>query len=170
MVSAASHMHPGSGGGHGAADLRAVYLLGSTLPSGCGRGMPRPYERPVKGPNGSIANFRSVCRGRIVASRRESLPPLGEGGAPARRMRGKCPASTPSSVTCGDSFPQNGEAIFAVSLLGSTLPSGCGRGMPRPYRAAKHNALSPAPTARLFKTCAWSAHTIIFIFYLLSFI
>ena len=71
--------------------------------------MPRPYERPVKGPNGSIADFRSVCRGRIVASRRESLPPLGEGGAPARRMRGKCPASTPSSVTCGDSFPQRGK-------------------------------------------------------------
>ena len=32
-----------------------------------------------------------------------------EGGAPVRRMRGKLPAGAPSSVTCGDSFPQRGK-------------------------------------------------------------
>ena len=46
-----------------------------------------------------------LCSGLL----RESLFPLGEGGAPARRMRGKLPADAPSSVTCGDSFPQRGK-------------------------------------------------------------
>ena len=44
----------------------------------------------------------------------KSLPLGGEGGALARRMRGKCPAAAPSSVTFGDSFPQEGEATDAV--------------------------------------------------------
>ena len=46
-------------------------------------------------------------RCRLVAGGKPS--PWGEGGAPARRMRGKCPESCPSSVTCGDSFPQRGK-------------------------------------------------------------
>ena len=48
-----------------------------------------------------------------------AFPPfLGEGGAPARRMRGKLPAGAPSSVTCGDSFPQRGKPFvrFTRSL------------------------------------------------------
>ena len=35
--------------------------------------------------------------------------PLGGRWRGPRRMRGKLPASTPSSVTCGDSFPQRGK-------------------------------------------------------------
>ena len=44
--------------------------------------------------------------------------PWGEGGAPARRMRGKCPAGSPSSVTCGDSFPQRGKPLRRAFPLG----------------------------------------------------
>ena len=56
--------------------------------------------------------------------------PLGGRWRGMRRMRGKCPGDTtnqpvllqllqrsPSSVTCGDSFPQKGEAIDAVYPL-----------------------------------------------------
>ena len=39
----------------------------------------------------------------------ESLPLGGKVARPARRMRGKYPAVAPSSVTCGDSFPQRGK-------------------------------------------------------------
>ena len=62
----------------------------------------------------------------------ERLPPFfGEGGAPVRRMRGKLPAGAPSSVTCGDSFPQRGKPfvrftqsfrVIARSRAGHTPP------------------------------------------------
>ena len=124
-------------------------------------------------PNGNIANFRLVCRGRIVASR--AVYPLGRitgmaaraaympplltnpqiiitvkpraGRAPplpryvfycpvgrgdptppkkpspfggrwrgTRRMRGKCPEVAPSSVTCGDSFPQGGSLLCGLPV------------------------------------------------------
>ena len=35
--------------------------------------------------------------------------PLGGRWRGTRRMRGKCPVDAPSSVTCGDSFPQRGK-------------------------------------------------------------
>ena len=44
--------------------------------------------------------------------------PWGEGGAPARRMRGECPKDSPSSVTCGDSFPQRGKPLRKAFPLG----------------------------------------------------
>ena len=57
--------------------------------------------------------------------------PLGEGGALARRMRGKYPAVFPSSVTCGDSFPQRGKPYRWLPVR-FALPLCRGRGMPRP--------------------------------------
>jgi hypothetical protein len=65
---------------------------------GCGgRSMTAPTNDP----------FGSHCR--HVAGGEKAFPFWGEGGAPARRMRGKCPEGAPSSVTCGDSFPQRGK-------------------------------------------------------------
>ena len=39
-----------------------------------------------------------------------------------RRMRGKCPEGSPSSVTYGDSFPQKGEAKAAVIPAPASQP------------------------------------------------
>ena len=101
---------------------------------------------------------------RKIAAR-GSLLPWGEGGALARRMRGKCPVVAPSSVTCGDSFPQRGKPYMRLPVgwrcrkiaggacpagekpspkggshicglpVGRALPQNRGRGLPRPYRA-----------------------------------
>ena len=60
--------------------------------------------------------------------------PLGRRWRGTRRMRGKCPEVTPSSVTCGDSFPQRGKPYmrftrtFCVVVLlraGHTPPLLC---------------------------------------------
>ena len=46
---------------------------------------------------------------------RVSLPPLGGRWRGTRRMRGICPVVAPSSVTCGDSFPQRGKPFGRVT-------------------------------------------------------
>ena len=60
--------------------------------------------------------------------------PLGRRWRRTRRMRGKCPEVIPSSVTCGDSFPQRGKPYmrftrtFCVVVLlraGHTPPLLC---------------------------------------------
>ena len=72
---------------------------------------PRPAEIPqggvfaCLGQMGGWHEFALRLYGRAL----QKPSPWGEGGAPARRMRGKCPADAPSSVTCGDSFPQRGK-------------------------------------------------------------
>ena len=47
-------------------------------------------------------------------------------------MRGKCPADSPSSVTCGDSFPQGGKPLraplSACRLVRAASLAGLGRG------------------------------------------
>ena len=76
-----------------------------------GRHICRPYGRTEKGTDGAIANFRSVCRGRIDASR--AVYPL------CRNVR---------VIATGGIYaaPTDEPVNFAP-------PSGRGRGMPRPY-------------------------------------
>ena len=57
-----------------------------------------------------------------------------------------------------------------VSTFGSRFRLVAGGACPAPTAQQKNNALSPAPTSRVFQTCAHGAHTKFFIFYLLSFI
>ena len=106
-----------------------------------------------------------MTRCHNISACRKSLPPLGEGGALARRMRGKCPAGAPSSVTCGDSFPPRGSHICgfpvwfrvaANSRAGHAPPLQMTRkfriaAMPRPYiaripnvRAGRQNHFTPS--------------------------
>ena len=103
---------------------------------GRGRGLPRPcrainFYCPVgRGdltpPYGEFCNRRKTARrGQDPSLHYEFVnfappqkpSPWGEGGALVRRMRGKCPVGSPSSVTCGDSFPLRGEAKAAVCPL-----------------------------------------------------
>ena len=93
---------------------------------------PLPTNNRKVGSYRQNARSRQVCRGRIYASRavfpiyrniRDGCNgrhicrpyratkafPLGGRWRGTRRMRGRCPAVTPSSVTCGDSFPQGGK-------------------------------------------------------------
>ena len=88
---------------HGAIMTRCHNISG--LPVGSHNRKPR-----CRGEHCSPVRFPRQVR-VSVWSRAVSLPLLGEGGALARRMRGKCLASAPSSVACGDSFPQRGEAF-----------------------------------------------------------
>ena len=76
-----------------------------------GRHICRPYGRTEKGTDGAIANFRSVCRGRIDASR--AVYPL------CRNVR---------VIATGGIYaaPTDEPVNFAP-------PFGRGRGMPRPY-------------------------------------
>ena len=75
---------------------------------GRGRGVPRPYR--------AVYFYCPVGRGDPTPPQKPS--PWGEGGALARRMRGKCPGVTPSSVTCGDSFPQRGKPPCGMTHTG----------------------------------------------------
>ena len=59
-----------------------------------------------------------LLRGVFFLPRGKAFPLGGKVARPARRMRGKCPAVAPSSVTFGDSFPPEGEAFRAVYPLG----------------------------------------------------
>ena len=94
--------------------------------------------------------------------RGKSLPPLGEGGALARRMRGKCPASAPSSVTCGDSFPRRGKPYRRFTrYVVIAARSRAGHAPPLP----RNDFCRP-----IIKTCPHSGHTLFIIYYLLSII
>ena len=62
----------------------------------------------------SFVNFRFVFLKPTQPHPAGKAFPLGGRWRGTRRMRGKCPEGSPSSVTCGDSFPQKGEAIAAV--------------------------------------------------------
>ena len=45
----------------------------------------------------------------------KAFPLWGKVARPERRMRGKYPGVAPSSVTCGDSFPQRGKPFVAFT-------------------------------------------------------
>ena len=81
-----------------------------------GRGDPTP---PCSLPVRSIC--RDGCNGRsMTAPTAQQKPsPLGGRWRGTRRMRGKCPAVAPSSVTFGDSFPQRGKPFgrFARNVV-----------------------------------------------------
>ena len=79
---------------------------------GRGRGLPRPYR--------AMIFYCPVGRGDLTPPEKPS--PFGGRWRGTRRMRGECPAAatnqpvslqypqiSPSSVTCGDSFPQRGK-------------------------------------------------------------
>ena len=78
-----------------------------------------PTNIPKKGFNRMIANFRSVCRGRIVAS--PAVYPL-------YRMIGTAAAGGIVAV------PTSRPILFII-IYGRVY--GRGRGMPRPYKSIK---------------------------------
>ena len=85
-----------------------------------GRHICRPYK-PIRYVHYNIRSramyfYCPVGRGDPTPPQKPS--PWGEGGALARRMRGKCPEVTPSSVTYGDSFPQRGKPPCGMTRTG----------------------------------------------------
>ena len=80
-----------------------------------------------------------VCRPPGGTVFTEKAFSLGEKVArPARRMRGKCPAVAPSSVTYGDSFPQRGKPFIPF---------------PRNFRVIVRSREGHAPPLPLQKKC-----------------
>ena len=79
------------------------------------------------------ALWRRAEGGTIFWGRGAGCPPckslpLGGKVARMRRMRGKLPADSPSSVTCGDSFPQRGKPkppniSLPFYIVGVVLPT-----------------------------------------------
>ena len=68
--------------------------------------------------------------------------PFGGRWRGTRRMRGKCPAVAPSSVTCGDSFPQGGSLSCGLPVR-SHYRDGCGGDGLFDSSAAQHKKHTP---------------------------
>ena len=64
--------------------------------------------------------FCVICCGGVTATQKPS--PCGGRWRGTRRMRGICPVVAPSSVTCGDSFPQRGKPFRPPPLRRQFLP------------------------------------------------
>ena len=104
--------------------------------------------------------------------------PLGGRWRGTRRMRGKCPIVAPSSVTCGDSFPQRGGSHIGGLPVRFRCRDGCnGRHICRPYKptrkfviTVKSRAGRAPPLPRVFSMCPRRGHSLFIIYYLLSFI
>ena len=103
-------------------------------------------------------NFWAVCIlwwvgvlaqvvGEGCGNGREKPSPLGGRWRGTRRMRGICPVVAPSSVTCGDSFPQRGSHTGGLPGI-FVITYGRGRGMPRPYGVVNFVCCGNRKTAR----------------------
>ena len=83
----------------------------------------------------------------MTPPRRKSLPPLGGRWRGTRRMRGKCPAVAPSSVTCGDSFPRGGSLSCGLPVR-SHYRDGCAGGIyAAPYQPTRKIVIAVKPRA-----------------------